>query len=320
MFSFRRVLPSDRPALAAIASKIWEGADYLPVVFDDWVADPTGEFTAVLLEGRVVGCGKLTFLTPTDAWFEGLRKDPSVREKGLAAAVSAYYLSLLEGREDLTSIRFSTYFKNAASIKANERTGFRRRAAFSWKSRTGTSAELRAALSRGENDARARVDTIVDEQAIFDFIESTGYIESSTGLILEGWRAYPYSRELFDSRYARKGLCRGVVERGVLRGLSAAVRDERFGHVYLKLVFLDAADPETANALLDDLFLRGGEHEETRGVPRMAEGNVEIDWMVPPIGRVKEYCTARGFRSDEQEDDLLVFELPPARLAERRVP
>jgi RimJ/RimL family protein N-acetyltransferase len=316
MFSLRKVLPFDRDALTAIASRIWEGADYLPFVFDDWISDPTGEFTAAILDGRVVGCAKLTFLTPTDAWFEGLRKDPALQEKGLAAAVSDHFLSILAGRMDLTSIRFSTYFTNISSIRANERNGFRRRATFSWKMWTGAAAELRASLDAvrqgGSGKARAGVETITDESAIFDFIESAGYIESSTGLILEGWRAYPYSRDLLASRYVRKGLCRGVMRDGEVTGLSVVSRDDRFSHVFLKVPILDAADPETAGALLDDIFLQAAGAAEGK-----ATGKIEIDWMAPPGGRLKEICAARGFRSDEQEDDLLVFELPPALLAER---
>jgi hypothetical protein len=158
----------------------------------------------------------------------------------------------------------------------------------------------------------AGVETITDESAIFDFIESAGYIESSTGLILEGWRAYPYSRDLLASRYVRKGLCRGVMRDGEVTGLSVVSRDDRFSHVFLKVPILDAADPETAGALLDDIFLQAAGAAEGK-----ATGKIEIDWMAPPGGRLKEICAARGFRSDEQEDDLLVFELPPALLAER---
>ena len=124
MISFRRMTPADQPALMAIASRICDGTSYLPAVFDAWVADPEGEFTAVLLNGRLIGCAKLSFLTPRDAWFEGLRKDPDVTAKGIATAVSTVPGRALAGRADLASIRFSTDVKNLASITANERMGF----------------------------------------------------------------------------------------------------------------------------------------------------------------------------------------------------
>ncbi len=63
MFSIRRMTTADKPAIMEISSHIWEGSDYLPAVFDERVADREGEFAAVLMGERLVGCGKLTFLT-----------------------------------------------------------------------------------------------------------------------------------------------------------------------------------------------------------------------------------------------------------------
>ncbi len=101
VFTLRPMTPADKPAVLGIASRTWEGSDYLPFVFDDWIADTDGEFVAALLEGRVVGCGKLSFLTPYDAWLEGLRKDPEVTQGGLAELVNRYYLRRLAGRPGL---------------------------------------------------------------------------------------------------------------------------------------------------------------------------------------------------------------------------
>ena len=125
-FTLRPMTPADKPAVLAIASRTWEGGDYLPFVFDDWIADTDGEFVAVLLEGRVVGSGKLTFLTPHDAWLEGLRKNPEVTEGGLAETVNRYFLRRLAGRPGLRSVRFSTSAFNTRSIAV-------------WKSRASTS-------------------------------------------------------------------------------------------------------------------------------------------------------------------------------------
>ena len=35
VFTVRRMTPADKPAMMEIASRIWEGSDYLPAVFDD---------------------------------------------------------------------------------------------------------------------------------------------------------------------------------------------------------------------------------------------------------------------------------------------
>jgi hypothetical protein len=301
VFTFRRMTPADKPALMAIAARIWDGTDYLPAVFDEWVADTAGEFTAVILDGLLVGCGKLTFLTPVDAWFEGLRKDPDLAEKGVTAAVTSYFLSKVAGRRNLASIRFSTYVRNLASITANERQGFHRCLTLSCKTWNAKRAELEALPDGAASASGLEVQRITREAQVFDFLESRGYLEATRGLLPEGWRVLPYSRKLFASRYIRTGNCWGVVEGGALKGISVFVHDTRHAHTYIKLVLIDARDASAANALLDHLFTYAKRH--------VSDYN-EIELMQPPIPRVKDFCAARGFRSWEQEEDFLVYEYP----------
>ena len=304
MFTLRRMSASDKPALMSIAARIWDGTDYLPAVFDDWVADTEGEFAAVLLDGRVVGCGKLTFLTPVDAWLEGLRKDPDLAEKGVATAVTEYFLGRLAGRAGLASLRFSTYARNLASITANERLGFRRCLTLSCKTWTGTREELAAVPLQGGECAcapgRLAVRPVTDPAQAAAFLEA-GWLEQTKGLLLDGWRAFPYSRKLLASRYIAPGFCWGAFDGEELVGLLIALHAKGRTHQYLKVVALDAREPGGVELLLDRLFAIARE--------RAMDYN-EIELIAPPLARVREPCAARGFRSQEQEDDFLVYEYP----------
>ena len=312
--------PSDKPAILDIASRIWEGTDYLPAVFDEWVADGQGEFAAVLLDGRVVGCGKLSFLTDTDAWLEGLRKDPKVSERGLGGAVVDYLLSRLAGRTNLASVRFATYVKNRASIVTSERAGFRVRTVLSVKAWEGSRVELLGRVSR-ERVARLagrREATVVrDEPAIRDFLARRRYFEETQGLIVEGWKAYPWSPARFLERYAAGGACRGVCGRHGLEGLAAWTVARRPGRTAARLVCLDAEDDDAAGALLDEAF-RGLAESSAEG----PEGSTtcELEWMAPPGDRFRRWAAGRGLASWEQENDFLVFELPREELARRTAP
>ena len=259
MFTIRRMRPDDKPAILEIASRIWEGSDYLPGVFDEWVRDTTGEFAAVLLDGKLAGCGKLTFLTGTDAWLEGLRKDPLIKESGLARVVALRFLSLLALRTDLTSIRFSTYVKNSASIVTNERLGFRSRTVLSAKSWHGFRGQLAGPAARAraaQSAAGVEVRTLRDEPAILAFLRRGGYFTATQGLIAEGWRVYPWSEARFIERYVRAGACRGIAGAGGLAGMAAWTIGRRPGRTSAKVVCLDALDDDTAGALLDDAFPR----------------------------------------------------------------
>lgn len=299
-FTIRRMTPADKPALMAIAARIWDGTDYLPAVFDDWVADRAGEFAAVLLGDRLVGCGKLTFLTPVDAWFEGLRKDPDLAEKGVTTAVSAHFLRALAGRPGLRSIRFSTYVRNHASITANERMGFRRYATMSCKTWAGKKEELQATQGAPAGSGGLEVRRIDDALPAGRFLEESGYLEATRWLLPDGWRAVPYSRELLAARYVSPGHCWGAFDGTDLAGVMILVQAANRQHLYLKTVVLDARGP-AAGALLDRLFAVARE--------RAMEYN-EIELIAPPLARVLGPCAGRGLRSWEQEEDFLVYEYP----------
>jgi RimJ/RimL family protein N-acetyltransferase len=319
-FTLRRMEPADKPAMLSIASRIWEGTDYLPAAFDEWVEDRQGEFAAVLLDGRVVGCGKLTFLTDTDAWLEGLRKDPGVSEQGLGSAVVDYLLSRLAGRTDLASVRFATYVKNRASIVTNERAGFHVRTVLSVKAWEGSRVELLGRVSRervARLPSRRQAAVVREERAIHDFLERHRYFEETQGLMVEGWTARPWSLPRFLERYAPSGACRGVYGRGGLEGLAAWTIVRRPDRTAARLVCLDAEDDDAAGTLLDDAFR--GLSESSAGGP---EGSTmyELEWMVPPGDRFRRWAAGRGLASWEQENDFLVFELPREELARRTAP
>ena len=55
---------------------IWEGDDYIPEVWSEWMADPEGRLVVAEYQDRIVGLGKLTRMSPVDWWLEGLRVHP----------------------------------------------------------------------------------------------------------------------------------------------------------------------------------------------------------------------------------------------------
>ena len=292
--------PDDKPALMEISSRIWEGTDYLPLVFDDWVRDTHGEFAAVELDGALVGCAKLTFLTDTDAWLEGMRKDPRVTEKGLALAVGKYFLERLANRADLTSVRFSTYFANAASIRANERNGFRLRTVLSIKKWEG-SVETLPHVAPGA----ARAEVHHDAGPVLAFLERSGYFIAADLLVVEGWRSYPFTPGLIGERYVKSGQCRAVMSGTGCVGAAAWNAETRAGATTVKLVFLDAEDDSTADVLFGAL-IRAVRDEMTGAAARTGS----LEWMIPDLARLKRWAKRWGLASYEQENDFFVYELP----------
>jgi RimJ/RimL family protein N-acetyltransferase len=313
MFSVRRMSPADKPAIMEISSRIWEGSDYLPAVFDEWVEDREGEFVAVLLGGHVVGCCKLTFFSPAHAWLEGLRKDPRISAKGAGVVAARHLLAALARRPGLQSVRFATYVNNRVSIAINERLGFQKRTVLSLKAWEGVRAELDAAAKQAEArlglPGSPKIETVRDPRLIADYLAGSGYFCATDDLVVEGWRALPYSPALIDERFGRTGLCRGVRSAAGLAGLCISKPVPMLSRMMVRLVCLDAEEDGVAHALLDDVFIgaRGA-------MARTDTERCEVEWMLPRGERFPRWCAAQELKSWEQVEDFLIYEMPLATL------
>jgi GNAT superfamily N-acetyltransferase len=113
----------DRDAVIALCAHIWEGEDYVPDVFDDWVADPRGEFTVAYDGPRLVALGKLTELAPDEWWLEGLRVHPDYRSRGFARRLHEHAVALAD-RTATGVLRFATSGSNLPVHALAARTGF----------------------------------------------------------------------------------------------------------------------------------------------------------------------------------------------------
>ncbi len=119
----RRARASDREPLMAMSSLIWGGSDYLPLVWDKWLADDKGVLLTATLDGVPVGVSKVSLLAPGEVWLEGLRLHPDLHGRGLVKQINR--VAFREAmRLEPTSIRYSTGAGNAASRHLGELRGF----------------------------------------------------------------------------------------------------------------------------------------------------------------------------------------------------
>ncbi|NDJ84747.1 MAG: GNAT family N-acetyltransferase [Chloroflexi bacterium] len=134
---FREAMASDRAEIERIASQTWEGRDYLPRVFDQWINDPDGSFSVMIYQGTIVGVGKLTRLDEDEWWLEGLRIDPAYRGRGLARVMHHFIVS--QARQVAKGeVGFATAATNTAVVKLASETGFQRTADFKVLQHTAT--------------------------------------------------------------------------------------------------------------------------------------------------------------------------------------
>src|SRR6266576_3064865 len=126
----RRARRSDKRDVLAAVRTIWGGEDRIPDVFDTWVTHRTGPFFVAESGGRVIGMGKLTVVSPTEAWLEGGRVAPRWRRKGIATALIAHRVEYARQR-GFRVLRFSTASDNTPIHRAARTFGFTRIATLS---------------------------------------------------------------------------------------------------------------------------------------------------------------------------------------------
>jgi GNAT superfamily N-acetyltransferase len=127
--TIRPVRPADRDRIIELTKDIWGGHDYIPNVFDDWVADAASAFQALEVDGVVVGLQRLRPYAPGLVWYEGLRVATSHRRQGLARAMldSAIVEARDQGHGEM---RLAT--GNPEAVRLFESVGFKKLVDVRW--------------------------------------------------------------------------------------------------------------------------------------------------------------------------------------------
>jgi GNAT superfamily N-acetyltransferase len=106
-----------------ITARVWEGTDYLPRVFDRWLADPASTFEVAEEQGSVVALHRLRPLTAGVVLYEGLRVAEEHRRRGVGRAMLRHGLEEA-GSQGFRELRVIT--GNPAACQLFESEGFRR--------------------------------------------------------------------------------------------------------------------------------------------------------------------------------------------------
>lgn len=120
---FRPARAEDKSRVLEITAHTWDNGDYIPEVWDNWLADPYGEITVAVDDGTVVALSKLTQVVGDQWWIEGLRVDPERRLRGIGQAMVAYQVARAK-RFGGRVLRYATGIRNEGSHRIAERTGF----------------------------------------------------------------------------------------------------------------------------------------------------------------------------------------------------
>lgn len=175
--SCRPARRSDTQDVMELTSTIWEGDDYVPKVWGDWLSDPEGILAVAEHEDRVIGLGKLTLLAPGEWWLEGLRTHPDFEGHGVASHLHEYLLNFwLQNGEGVLRLATASFRESVQHLC--ERTGFEKTAEFTFYEAPALEANQADFQPIREEQIQAALDTCLSSQSL----------ELSNGLMDLGWQ------------------------------------------------------------------------------------------------------------------------------------
>lgn len=238
----------DREAVFAFCAQTWDDGDYIPSVWDNWLADTSGALLVGVADGQPVALSHVRLMAPDEAWIEGVRVAPEMRRRGGGRVLISR--SLVRAREmGATTARMFTGAANVASQRLFERFGFQRIAEMAWYTadalpddpatavhvaRPRTTAELDPSIAETSRDtiqgalptgARLRAPGLGDFERLWDWLVQSNLTPFNGGIEIHHWAGRAVSEPALRG-YLAAGAVIELEERGAPQAL-AIVSDDR---------------------------------------------------------------------------------------------
>jgi GNAT superfamily N-acetyltransferase len=278
----RPARPDDRAAVERVCAHTWEWGDYIPDVWDKWLADEDAALLVGEINGRVVAVGRVAFLPYGQAWFEAMRVDPDYRQRGIAGQFLQRKLELARTRSNRLA-RLATSSSNAPVHRMMAAAGMAR--VGSYALRTAEPAEEGpqiAFLSPGQAGS------------VQAFLEASQVLAHTQRLYSTDWAWQELSREravelLVTGQVA--GLCGPDSRLQALAQLQYTPGDDR-----LWIGYADG-DPPGVTRLARAIRT----HAARLGAPR-------ADIMLPDLPWLRDAFREAGYAPGDWEGELWIFE------------
>lgn len=287
---FRPMRPSDREAVTTLCAQMWDGHDYIPQVFDHWLAHSLGQFTAVIDEDRdsLIGVGKLTSITDRDWWIEGLRVDSNYRGRGVGRRLHAYHVDLWQQLSPPTSsLRLLTDSDNHAIRHLCDDAGFRH---------LGAVAPYRAeSINAPHSFRKAPPSVMLNSQEVKHLVERSHYFHTHHHLYQTQtlWRW----AELTPQAFAQSDVWLWREGRGLIIVEEASAADSPLNAPCVFVDFVGAAKEELVECLKEARGLAASLNRPAIGVGLSLSDSILIDAL-----------TEAGYERAWTEGSLYLYE------------
>lgn len=212
MLEIRRARPEDQEAVLSFCAHTWEDGDYIPYVWETWLADEGGPLLVGVWEGRVAAIEKITRASADEVWLEGLRVDPQHRRKGIARALFHYALEWAK-ENGVRFVRLATSSSNVTVQRMIEAAGLRH----------VLSCPYYQSEALAEGEEPERLDREAAEE-IWERLHRWGGLERGHNLYAHDWAWRPLHLERLQE-HLTAGQVWGIRQEGILTAL--AIVEER---------------------------------------------------------------------------------------------
>jgi len=278
----RRARPDDRAAMERICAHTWDDGDYIPYVWDRWLADERGPLVVGEIEGEVVALCKISFQTADQVWLQGMRVDPDYRQRGIGQRFLDYSLSY--ARESGARVaRLSTSIRNTPVHVMTARAGMERVAVFVfWQAE---------ALAEGPHP---RALSPADRPAVEVFLRTSRVLEACRGVYQSGWENLELTPDLLPPLLEAGHAVALGEPGGPLTALALLGEDQEDQELHIG--FADG-DPAAVHALAMALRVYAGRHGATRAHAWLPE----VDWL-------REAFASAGYAFGEWQGEMCLYE------------
>ncbi len=192
--TIRLARTQDKEAVLAFCAHTWDWGDYIPQVWDEWLADSSGRLLVAVLRDRPVAVVHMQMVAPGECWLEGMRVDPAARGQGISRRLNEQ--AMREARQmGATVARLATRFDNTVAQRALESGGFEQ---------VGTYVHYAAPAEQLRGAPLPRLAGQQEMEALLQFLERSNIFPATGGLIYADWgdRTRALTEEVLQERLA----------------------------------------------------------------------------------------------------------------------
>jgi GNAT superfamily N-acetyltransferase len=280
--TIRPARPDDRPTMERICAHTWEWGDYIPEVWEAWLADEQSLLIVGEMEDRVVALSRFRFQASGEIWLEGMRVDPEYRRRGIGRQFLQHSIAFAKER-GARVVRLSTSYHNTPVHTMADQAGMVHVGAY----------QLRAADPQPGGPA---LDLLSVECAdlVRAFLSDSPMMAHTHGLYSVDWAWQELSPAAIDQFLGAGQFAARLEPGGRLAALALLLSQP--GERELWIGFIDGEV-----AALTDLAVAVRGHAARLGAEK-------VQVMVPGMDWLRDALSEAGYGTGEWEGELWVFE------------